>query len=396
MDLVLDDQQTLLRESAEKLVAQLGGPAPHQALRGTVDGFDRARLKAVADAGWLSLLLPERAGGFGLGVTGLALVLEQAGRGLLTEPIAEAAVVAYVIASGHSASGALDTLRDVLAGELIIAPALSDPAAPDSATEKLSAVPYHYGYRVTGTRTAVPCARSATAFLVDAAMSNGSVVLIVPRDTFGVTLDAAATVDGGSAAKVSFAETPMMNDAWLIAGVNQGAELAAAAHDRLLLATSAELLGVMARALELGIGYMKAREQFGWPIGSFQALQHRAVNAHVEVELTRALLYQVCAAVDAGRGNRAMVAAVKARASAAGLDVTKSVIQMHGAIGFTDEYEAGLYLRRAMTLAARYGGAADHRKRYAALAATDEAAGGPAGTGRRKRRKRKKSIFATS
>ena len=395
MDLVLDDQQILLRDSAAKLAAQLGGPDAHRALRGTADGFDRVRHKAVAEAGWLALLLPERAGGFGLGVTGLALVLEQAGRGLLTEPIAESAVVAYAIASGHSASGAAQTLRDVLAGELIIVPALSDPAAPGDPREKLSAVPYHYGYRVTGRRGAVPFTGSAAAFMVDAAMSDGSVLLIVPADTFGVDIAAAATVDGGHAATVSFAETPMMDDAWLIAGVNQGAGLAAELHDRLLLATSAELLGVMAQALELGISYLKTREQFGRPIGSFQAMQHRAVNAHVEVELTRALLYQVCAAVDAGRGNRAMVAAVKARSSAAALDVTKSVIQMHGAIGFTDEYAAGLYLRRAMTLAARHGDAAAHRRRYAALSAAAEAPDGAAGPKRRRRRKKKKSIFAS-
>ncbi|MEE8332712.1 MAG: acyl-CoA dehydrogenase family protein [Alphaproteobacteria bacterium] len=394
MELVLNDEHILLRESAEKLVAQLGGPAAHRQLRDSADGFDRARHKAIAEAGWLSLLVPERAGGFGLGVTGLALALEQAGRGLLTEPIAASAVVAYAIASGHSATGAAGTLNDVLAGEQIIVPALADSATPDGGREKLSAEPYHYGYRVTGMRASVPLAGSATAFLVDAAMSNGSVLLIVPVNTFGVEVAAAASVDGQANATVSFAEASMMDDAWLIAGVNQGASLCADAYDRLLLANAAEMLGVMAAALELGIGYMKTREQFGRAIGSFQALQHRAVNAHVEVELTRSLLYQVCAAVDGGRANRSMVAAVKARASEAVLDVTKSVIQMHGAIGFTDEYEAGLYLRRAMVLAARHGNAAHHRKRFAALtaAAADSGTDAPK---RRKRRKRKKSIFAS-
>ncbi len=392
MEPVLNEEQILLRESAAKLVAQLGGPAAHRALRAGADGFDRDRHKAMADAGWLSLLLPERAGGFGLGVTGLALALEQAGRGLMTEPVAACAVVAYAIASGQAATGAAATLADVLAGELIIAPALADPAVPDGGRERLSAVPYHYGYCVTGSRGPVPFAGAASAFLVDAGMSDGAVLLIVPADTFGVDIAPDATVDGLANATVTFAEVSMMDDAWLIASVNQGAALCADAYDRLLLANSAEMLGVMAQALELGIGYMKTREQFGRPIGAFQALQHRAVNAHVEVELTRSLLYQVCAAVDGGRGSRAMVAAVKARASEAVLEVAKSVIQMHGAIGFTDEYAAGLYLRRAMVLAARHGNAAHHRKRYAALAAADSAAGGPR---RRKRRKRRKSIFAS-
>ena len=139
---------------------------------------------------------------------------------------------------------------------------------------------------------------------------------------------------------------------------------------------------------------MKSREQFGRPIGSFQALQHRAVNDHTEIELTRSLLYQVCGAFDAGNSNRSLAAAVNARASDAVLSVTKSVIQMHGAIGFTDEYDAGLYLRRAMTLSARYGNASFQRKRYATLAEA-EAAAADEPPKRRKRPKRKKSIFAS-
>jgi alkylation response protein AidB-like acyl-CoA dehydrogenase len=136
----------------------------------------------------------------------------------------------------------------------------------------------------------------------------------------------------------------------------------------LLIGLAAEMLGVMEQALELALGYLKTRVQFNRPIGSFQARQHRAVNDYMDVELTRSLLYQVCAAVDAGQGTPAMIAALKARASEAVMSVTKSVIQMHGAIGFTDEYDAGLYLRRAMALSVQHGDAAAHRARFARLA----------------------------
>jgi alkylation response protein AidB-like acyl-CoA dehydrogenase len=393
MELVLNDEQRLLKESAEKLVAQFGGPDAHRALRDSEHGFDRARQKTVAEAGWISVMVPERDGGFGLGLFELALVLEQAGRGLMTEPIAAAAVCAYAIGVGRAANGTAEILAGLITGEKIIVPALQDPAALEDASEKITAMHYHYGYELTGERTCVPQAAAADAFLVDASTSDGSIVIFVPGDLFGVEASTIKTVDGGSHGTLKLSEATIMADDRLVAGTKQGETLAADLYDRLLIATSAEMLGVMEEALDLAVAYMKTREQFGRPIGSFQALQHRAVNDHTEIELTRSLLYQVCGAFDAGHGHRSLAAAVNARASDAVLSVTKSVIQMHGAIGFTDEYDAGLYLRRAMTLAARYGNAPFQRKRYAALAEAEEAAAEEPAR-RRKRQKPKKSIFA--
>jgi alkylation response protein AidB-like acyl-CoA dehydrogenase len=395
MELVLDDEQKLLKESAEKLVAQYGGPEAHRALRETEHGFDRARQKAVAEAGWISMMVPERDGGLGLGLYELALVLEQAGRGLLTEPIAAAAICAYAIGAGRAATGTAAILEGLVTGERIIVPALRDPAAPDDARERIIAMHYHYGYELTGERASVPLAAAADAYLVDAVTSDGSIVIFVPGDLFGVGASSVRTVDGTAHGTLTLSEATIMADDRLVAGTRQGADLTADLYDRLLIAAAAEMLGIMEQALALAIGYMKTREQFGRPIGSFQALQHRAVNDHTAIELTRSLLYQVCGAFDGGHRNRSLAAAVNARASDAVLSVTKSVIQMHGAIGFTDEYDAGLYLRRAMTLAAQYGNASFQRARYAALAEAEEtAAAEPAK--RRKRPKRKKSIFASN
>jgi alkylation response protein AidB-like acyl-CoA dehydrogenase len=393
MELVLNDEQRLLKESAEKLVEQYGGPDAHRALRDTDSGFDRARQKAVADAGWISIMVPERDGGLGLGLYELALVLEQAGRGLMTEPIAAAAICAYAIGAGRAATGTAEILAGLVTGEKIIIPALQDPAAPEADSEKIIASHYHYGYELTGERACVPLVAAADAYLVDAATSDGSILIFVPGDLFGVDATTVRTVDGGSHGTLKLSEATIMADDRLVAGTKQGGMLAADLYDRLLICASAEMLGVMEQALDLAIAYMKTREQFGRPIGSFQALQHRAVNDHTAIELTRSLLYQVCSAYDSGHTNRSLAAAVNARASEAVLSVTKSVIQMHGAIGFTDEYDAGLYLRRAMTLAAQYGNASFQRNRYAALAEAEAmAAAEPAK--RRRRPKRKKSIFA--
>jgi len=323
-------------------------------------------------------------------------VLEQAGRGLMTEPLAACAVTAYTIGIGRAATERVDALEGLVAGKRIIVPALQDPAVAEEQRERVIAMPFHYGYQLSGTRSLVPFAADADAFLLDAQTSDGSIMVIIPCDIHGVKISSTDTVDGVRYGTVTFSDASMMSDEWLIAGAKQGQSLTAAAYDRLLLAVSAEMLGVMDKALELALGYVKTREQFGRPIGSFQALQHRAADDHIDVERVRSLLYQVCEAFDARRGKRSMAAAVKARTSEAVLKVTKSVIQMHGAIGFTDEYDAGLYLRRAMALASCYGNAALHRKRYAALSEPEAAAEAGGTTKRRRRTKPKKSIFSNA
>jgi alkylation response protein AidB-like acyl-CoA dehydrogenase len=364
MELVLDEAQTILRESADKLVERHAGPARFRELRTTEHGFDPARLAVVAEAGWLSLLVPEERDGLGLGTTEAALVLESAGRGLMTEPIAAVMAAARAVASGPAAMGA--TLEGLTSGGSVILPALHDPAADDPAGARVQATPAGSGFKLSGRTGAVPGAPAADGFIVNARSGDGTVVCLVPRDAHGLEIQQRGRVDGTGHATLALNDVAVPADAVIASGA-QGTEVAAATLDLVLLGTSAEMLGIMEQGLALAVDYLGTREQFGRPIGSFQALQHRAVNDHVDIELTRSLFYQVCAAMDDGRGNRAMVAAVKARASDAVLSVTKSMVQMHGAIGFTDEYNASLYLRRAMALSSQYGNAAWHRKRYARL-----------------------------
>ncbi|MCY4487058.1 MAG: acyl-CoA/acyl-ACP dehydrogenase [Deltaproteobacteria bacterium] len=364
MELVLDEAQTILRESADKLIERHAGPGRFRELRTTEHGFDRARLVEVAEAGWLSLLVPEERDGLGLGTTEAALVLEAAGRGLMTEPVAAVMAAARAVAAGPAAMNA--TLEALVAGRAVIVPALSDPAAEDPDGARIQAVAAGDGFTLGGRTDAVPGAAAADGFIVGARSGDGTVVCLVPRDAPGLEVAQRARVDGTGHAALALTDVPVPADGVVASGA-QGTELAAATLDLVLLGTSAEMLGIMEQGLTLAVDYLGTREQFGRLIGSFQALQHRAVNDHIDIELTRSLLYQVCAAMDEGRGNRAMVAAVKARASDAVLSVTKSMVQMHGAIGFTDEYDASLYLRRAMSLSAEYGNADSHRKRYARL-----------------------------
>ena len=145
-------------------------------------------------------------------------------------------------------------------------------------------------------------------------------------------------------------------------------------NNLILIALSAELLGVMEGAQEMTLEYLRTRKQFGKLIGSFQALQHKAADIYIRIEATRSLVYQAAASSDPGHVDSALAAAVKAQASEAAMFVTKSCIQLHGAIGFTDEHDIGLYLKRAMLLSSLFGDEAQQRRRYARLTAGDFAA----------------------
>ena len=150
----------------------------------------------------------------------------------------------------------------------------------------------------------------------------------------------------------------------LLAGAPASAAFEALA-DALCIGRAAQLVGLMSAALDLTVEYLKTREQFGRPIGSFQALQHRAATAYVDITASRSLLYEACRAFGTAKQGRA-AAAAGARACGAALRVTQECVQLHGAIGFADEYDLGLFLRRAMALVGAAGGEIHHQRRYAA------------------------------
>lgn len=367
MELLLNDEQRLLVESAETFMGRAAGPKQLREARARNDGHEAKRWQEIAEAGWLALAVPEAAGGLGLGAMELALVLEQGGRALLTEPVASCAAAARGIAEGDSATLQEMLLGRVAGGEAIVLPAFQETplaAEPESAATRAEAA--DSGYRLTGTKRFIANAASAEGFLVNAGAGGADVLCYVPADADGVSVSVDPTVDGSGIGTLTLDGATVPAD-YVVAGANRAAELTGRIAELAILGTSAELLGVMEQALDTALDYIKTRRQFDRPIGSFQALQHRAVNNYIEVELTRSLLYQVAEAWDGARGTPAMISAVKARASGAALNVTKSAIQLHGAIGFTDEHDIGLFMRRAMALSSLYGNEAAHRSRYAKL-----------------------------
>ena len=358
MDLLLNDEQGMLRDSAATFADRRGGADRLRELRGADAKIDAGIWRQAADAGWLAILAPEMAGGLDLGLTELCLVSEELGKGLVPEPVAAVAAVARALGDGAG---------DVIAGENIVLPALMEGArAIGDEAPAVTAEPDGENLLLDGVKTGVPVPGDATGFLVSAAGSDGIVLALVDA---GVTdIVANETMDGGATGTVVLNNAPST----MIAGPNEAPARIAALLDALHLSNAAELLGVMEAAQDLTVEYLKTREQFDKPIGAFQALQHRAVDNLAAIEMCRSLIYQAVGALDGGGGAPGLASAALSRGAKSALDVCKSAIQMHGGIGFTDEHDIGLHLKRAMTLAARYGNAGLHRKRYAEYAETHD------------------------
>jgi len=360
MELHLTSEQTLLRDSAAKFVAA-AGPKVARGFRGQDPSFAPARLRQAGELGWLGILVPSSMNGLGLGLTELALVLEQAGRGLVCEPIGLAAISAAALGLGRTPH---PMLPQVMTGAALVVPALEESAyGDDPLSPRTRVVGKDATLRLTGQKTFV-CADGADGFLVSAGGRDGTALCYVARNAAGCTLSMTPTADGRKLATLSLADVP--GD--LIAAHSSPRNAVDTLYSLALLALSSELLGAMEMAQEITLDYLRIRKQFGKLIGSFQALQHQAVDIYIRIEAARSLVYQVAANNDADRIDPAMAAAVKAKVSEDAMVVTKACIQLHGAIGFTDEHDIGLYLKRAMLLSSLFGNAAAQRRRYATAA----------------------------
>ena len=360
MDLNLTSEQILLHDSAAKFIGA-AGPKVARGFRGRTPGFAPERLRQAGELGWLGMLIPGSANGLGLGLTEFALVLEQAGRGLVCEPIGLGAISAAALAQGHAPHPMLER---AISGEALVVPALQEDAQSiDPLAPRATAAGTDSNFRLTGTKKFV-CADGADGFLVSAGGRDGPALYYVDRHASGLNLSATETVDGRRLSTINIQDAP----ADFIPPRQSSRNAVAALIDLALIALSAELLGVMEKAQEITFDYLRIRKQFGKPIGSFQALQHQAVNIYTRTETTRSLLYQVAANNDPYRIDPALAVAVKAKTSEDALYVTKACIQLHGAIGFTDEHDIGLYLKRAMLLSSLFGNAAAQRRRYVEIA----------------------------
>jgi alkylation response protein AidB-like acyl-CoA dehydrogenase len=223
---------------------------------------------------------------------------------------------------------------------------------------------------LSGCKRFVAGAAGADGYIVAAKGDGGDMLVWVPAQAGGVNVKLAPVVDGRFAAEIELGAVKLPE-----ANVIARGEIARGALDRAIdeatAMASAELLGVMNRALEMTLDYVKTRVQFNRPIGSFQVLQHRSVDLYIQEQLSTVVLKDAVDALDERPNETATAAAVsraKARCSDAASLITRQAIQMHGGIGFTEDADVGLYVKRALILASYLGNSAYHRRRFLQLA----------------------------
>jgi len=376
MALVLNEEQRMALDSAAGMLAAKAPVAALRRLRdaGNAEGFDRALWQEMAAMGWPAMAIAERHGGLGFGYVGLGQVLEQAGRHLVASPLLTSALaVAAALQLGGSEQQQAGYLPAIAAGELLATLAIDEGGRHQPSRVALAATREGDEFVLRGVKRMVPEAATADLFVVSARTSGevserqGISLLLVPADSAGVTVTATPRVDSRNAGTVTF-DTVRVPAGALLGEIDAGDALLSRVLDVANIGLAAELLGVAREAFERTIAYLGERRQFGQPIGAFQALQHRAADMFCELEVCRSVVLAALQAADAGSAELPqLAAAAKAKLALVAKRVCCEAIQMFGGMGMTDEFDVGLFLKRAQALIQTWGDASYHLDRYAAL-----------------------------
>ncbi|WP_390341779.1 acyl-CoA dehydrogenase [Variovorax boronicumulans] len=379
------DSLLAVREAALDYFTRSGATARRRARTELPQADEAQGWGEIAALGWPGMLAPEAAGGLALGLDGAAEILRAAGEHAAPEPLLAVAGLSALLLARLESPGARALLADLVAGRSLPALAWQESAGD------LSAVPLACGCEaragqgggvlLQGDKLMVLPGTAASGWLVSARGEDDAVLLWVPRGTAGVSETIVPLVDGSQAANLRFEEVVLPADAVLASGpAAQEALRQALAAGQILQA--AELLGAGQAMLAQTLAYLRTRSQFGKPIGSFQALQHRSVDMFIHLEVAQATLNEVLALASDGTlpSDRleAEASRVNARCTAAALQASRAAVQLHGAIGYTQECDLSLFYKRVLCLSAWLGNATAHQRRHAALTGEAEAAAGSA------------------
>jgi alkylation response protein AidB-like acyl-CoA dehydrogenase len=357
----LNDEQQQIKETAKEFLAARYKSERIRELLDTDLGFEESDWKEMVELGWAGLALPEEHGGQGLGIVELAAVFEEMGYALAPGPLLSNTVVGLALATNGSDEQKSEYLAPLAAGEKRGTPALIDAGSPATVGEfEMQAASADGGVRLDGEKILVMDAEAADFLLV--ATSDGKRHL-VDSDQSGVSIEREDSIDPTRRLySVRFDGVEVAAERTLPA---EGEDYFPVFH-RVCVAISAELTGIAQRTLEMGVDYAKERQQFGRPIGAYQAVSHRCAQMLLETEGARSATYYAAWAADASPEDLPMAASMaKAYASDAGWRVPDESLQVHGGIGFTWEHDLHLFLKRAKVDAAMFGDAHWHRERVA-------------------------------
>jgi alkylation response protein AidB-like acyl-CoA dehydrogenase len=380
MNFELTDEQRMLADTLARFVSEQYGFGTRQRHASSSEGFDRAMWRRLGELGAIgALFLPEH-GGFGGAGDDIAVVFEQLGRGLVVEPFLGALVAGRAIASGGNETQRA-WLAGLIDGETVAAFAFGEPNSRyELARVSTSAARTNEGWRLNGEKAVVLYGEAADGFVVSARTSGavddeqGISLFWVPRGAPGFALRGYPLIDGGRGAELLLCGTALPVDA-LLGPLDGGFALLETAVGFGLLALCAEALGAMETAFAATLDYLRTRRQFGVPIGSFQALQHRMADLAIDLEQARSAVINAAAALDAPRllRERALSAA-KYTVGQVGTRLSREAVQLHGGIGMTWELPLAHYAKRLVMIDHELGDEDHHLQRYIALGIGNDAA----------------------
>jgi len=383
MNFDLTEEQEMIVDAVQKFVANDSPVERFRKLRDHETGWEKSVWKAMGEYGWLGVEVPEELGGYGGTFVDVALILEQLGRGLVPEPY----IASVVLAGGLLTKFGTDAQREaflapMIAGDTSLAVAYSERQSRyDLADCRTTAKKQGDGWVLDGTKVWVQNGHAADQIIVTARTSGANIdeagisLFIVDGNADGVRRVTVPGMDGQKSGLVELSGVAVGADR-LLGNEGAGFDAIEWAVDRGAAAACAEAQGELSELFERTVAYLKQREQFGVPIGTFQALQHRAADMFAEVELCKSvsMLAAIRADDDDTELRKADISAAKQQLTHGGWFVQENAIQLFGGIGVTDEQDEGLFFKRVRVLQGLYGDADHHIDRFqgqASFAAED-------------------------
>ena len=375
MDLTLSDEQRLLRESADRFVNETYTADHRRRIANDPLGFSADIWKEFAELGWLALPIDEAHGGLGGGAIEIGILMEAFGRGLVSEPYLSTVVIGASLISECGTEAQKQALLPKIAdGSLVLAFAHSERQARyDLSDVRSTAKKTPDGWRLDGHKTAVLDGNAAGQIIVSARRegSNGKpgrlCLFLVPRGTRGLTSRDFARLGGGRASNLDLSDVRLPADALLGDG-SDALSAIEGAIDRAMAALGAEAVGIMQTLLDQTLEYTKIRKQFGRPLSANQVIRHRLADMAMQCDEARSMALRAALMADAEPVARSRAASgAKAKIGKCARFVAEQSVQLHGAMGVTEELDIGAYFKRLLAFDTMFGGSAHHYRRHAAL-----------------------------
>ncbi|MBI1393188.1 MAG: acyl-CoA dehydrogenase [Alphaproteobacteria bacterium] len=376
MPLVLNEEQEMLRESAEGFLAERAPVAALRKLRdsGDATGFDRGLWKEMADMGWAGILVDEDYGGSGFGFVGAGVIAEEIGRNLTASPFLSTSILAATALQKFASDAQKkEILPKISAGDLVMALAVDEGKKHAPSQTALVAEKSGNGFKLSGDKAFVSDGHVADKVIVSARTAgapgeeSGITLFLVNAQAKGIAIERTAMVDSRNAARMTFDKVDATGDD-VIGEVDGGYMALEGVLAAGRAGLSAEMSGAAQAAFRMTTDYLKERKQFGTEIGRFQALQHRAAHLYSEIELMKSVVLKALQDLDNAFGMAGVTCSLaKAKAGDVAKLAALEAVQMHGGIGMTDEYDIGLYLKRIRVAQEMFGDTAYHADRIARL-----------------------------